>query len=170
MRLALALWCMSAAWAADEPLRLVNAADHTGGKVSPGEIVVLYPSNVGPAALAGAQLDEAGKVTTLLGDTRVWFDGEVTDATAYRQACRDLLSGPERPHLAIVLVSEQQRHLTGNDSPYLVAKSMLMSEGIPIQVFRLEKMARPDLAHLLNTMSVACYAKLEGGRFGRRHP
>jgi uncharacterized protein (TIGR03437 family) len=75
MRLALALWCMSAAWAADEPLRLVNAADHTGGKVSPGEIVVLYPSNVGPAALAGAQLDEAGKVTTLLGDTRVWFDG-----------------------------------------------------------------------------------------------
>ena len=94
--------------------------------------------------------------------TRVWFDGEVTDATAYRQACRDLLSGPERPHLAIVLVSEQQRHLTGNDSPYLVAKSMLMSEGVPVQVFRLEKMARPDLAHLLNTMSVACYAKLTG--------
>jgi hypothetical protein len=94
--------------------------------------------------------------------TRVWFDGEVTDAAAYRQACRDLLSRPERPHLAIVLVSEQQRHLTGNDSPYLVAKSMLMSEGIPVQVFRLEKMARPDLAHLLNTMSVACYAKLGG--------
>ena len=61
-----------------------------------------------------------------------------------------------------MLVSEQQRHLTGNDSPYLVAKSMLMSEGIPVQVFRLEKMARPDLAHLLNTMSVACYAKLTG--------
>lgn len=94
--------------------------------------------------------------------TRVWFDGEVTDAAAYRQACRDLLSGPERPHLAIVLVSEQQRHLVGNDSPYLVAKSMLMSEGIPVQVFQLEKMTRPDLAHLLSTMSVACYAKLTG--------
>jgi argonaute-like protein implicated in RNA metabolism and viral defense len=37
-----------------------------------------------------------------------------------------------------------------------------MSEGVPVQVFRLEKMARPDLAHLLNTMSVACYAKLSG--------
>jgi hypothetical protein len=93
---------------------------------------------------------------------RVWFDGKVTDASAYRQACRDVLSGPERPHLAIVLVSEQQRHLTGNDSPYLVTKSMLMSEGVPVQVFRLEKMARADLAHLLNTMSVACYAKLGG--------
>ena len=94
--------------------------------------------------------------------TRVWFDGDVSDADAYRQACRELLSRPERPHLAFVLVSEQQRNLTGNDSPYLVAKSMLMSEGVPVQVFRLEKMARPDLAHLLNTMSVACYAKLSG--------
>lgn len=94
--------------------------------------------------------------------TRIWFDGDVSDADAYRQACRELLSRPERPHLAIVLVSEQQRSLAGNDSPYLVAKSMLMSEGVPVQVFRLEKMARPDLAHLLNTMSVACYAKLSG--------
>jgi len=94
--------------------------------------------------------------------TRVWFDGEVTDASAYRQACRDLLSAPERPHLAIVLVSDRQRHLAGNDSPYLVAKSMLMSEGIPVQVFQLEKMTRPDLAHLLSTMSVACYAKITG--------
>ena len=94
--------------------------------------------------------------------TRVWFDGEVSDAAVYKQACRELLSKAERPHLAIVLVSEQQQHLTGNDSPYLVAKSMLMSEGVPVQVFRLEKMGRPDLAHLLNTMSVACYAKLSG--------
>jgi hypothetical protein len=94
--------------------------------------------------------------------TRIWFDGDVTDADAYRQACRELLSKPERPHLAIVLVSEKQWHLAGNESPYLVAKSMLMSEGVPVQVFRLEKMARSDLAHLLNTMSVACYAKLGG--------
>lgn len=94
--------------------------------------------------------------------TRVWFDGEVNDAAAYKQACRELFSKAERPHLALVLVSEQQRYLTGNDSPYLVAKSMLMSEGVPVQVFRLEKMGRPDLAHLLNTMSVACYAKLSG--------
>lgn len=94
--------------------------------------------------------------------TRVWFDGDVHDAAAYRQACRDVLSKAERPHLAIVLVSEQQRNFTGNASPYLVAKSMLMSEGVPVQVFRLEKMTRPDLAHLLNTMSVACYAKLGG--------
>jgi uncharacterized protein (TIGR03437 family) len=52
-----------------------NAADHSGGRVAPGEIVRLRVPNAGPAALLGAQLDTRGIVTTLLADTRVWFDG-----------------------------------------------------------------------------------------------
>ncbi|GAA1575782.1 Piwi domain-containing protein [Dactylosporangium maewongense] len=91
-----------------------------------------------------------------------YFDGGVRDASAYRQACKDLLEKGPRPDLAIVFVSEQQRQLSGNASPYLVAKSVLMGHGIPVQMFRLEKLKRPDLGHLLNTMSVACYAKLAG--------
>jgi uncharacterized protein (TIGR03437 family) len=54
---------------------IVNAADHSAGRVAPGEIVMLSASNVGPAVLAGSQIDSAGKTTTLLGETRVWFDG-----------------------------------------------------------------------------------------------
>jgi len=54
---------------------VVNAADHSGGKVAPGEIVVLFPSNAGPAILAGASANSEGKVPTLLGETRVLFDG-----------------------------------------------------------------------------------------------
>src|ERR1017187_7490641 len=54
---------------------VVNAADHSAGRVAPGEIVVLYPRNAGPAVLAGAQLDSDGRAATMLGDTRVWFDG-----------------------------------------------------------------------------------------------
>jgi uncharacterized protein (TIGR03437 family) len=54
---------------------VVNAADYSGGRVAPGEIVVLFPSHVGPAVLAGAQIDGEGRVTTLLGETRVLFDG-----------------------------------------------------------------------------------------------
>ena len=54
---------------------VVNAADYSGGRVAPGEIVVLYPKNAGPAVLAGSQLDSGGRTTTLLGETRVWFDG-----------------------------------------------------------------------------------------------
>jgi uncharacterized protein (TIGR03437 family) len=54
---------------------VVNAADHSGGKVAPGEIVMLLPANAGPATLTGAQVDAEGRTTTLLGGTRVWFDG-----------------------------------------------------------------------------------------------
>jgi uncharacterized protein (TIGR03437 family) len=53
---------------------VLNAADYSGGRVAPGEIVVLFPSNAGPAMLVGAQRDAEGKVTTMLGETRVFFD------------------------------------------------------------------------------------------------
>jgi uncharacterized protein (TIGR03437 family) len=53
---------------------VVNAADHSARGVAPGEIVVLFPSNAGPDVLAGAQLNAQGNITTLLGETRVWFD------------------------------------------------------------------------------------------------
>jgi uncharacterized protein (TIGR03437 family) len=55
--------------------QIVNAADSSGGRVAPGEIVTVFASHTGPAILAGQQLDRQGKVTTLLGATRVLFDG-----------------------------------------------------------------------------------------------
>jgi uncharacterized protein (TIGR03437 family) len=65
--------------AADVPALLehdvVNAADHASGAVAPGEIVVLFPSNAGPAAMVGAAAGADGKLPTLLGETRVLFDG-----------------------------------------------------------------------------------------------
>lgn len=67
------------AFAADPELTataIVSAADHRGGAISPGEIVVLYPSNAGPASLLGQTLDKAGRVMTNLGETRVLFDGQ----------------------------------------------------------------------------------------------
>jgi uncharacterized protein (TIGR03437 family) len=54
---------------------VLNAADYSGGRVSPGEIVVLFPSNAGPAVLAGAGVDPDGRVITSIGETRVLFDG-----------------------------------------------------------------------------------------------
>jgi uncharacterized protein (TIGR03437 family) len=53
---------------------IVNAADRSAGKVAPGEIVVLFPSNAGPELLAPYRLID-GKITDELSDTRVWFDG-----------------------------------------------------------------------------------------------
>src|ERR1035441_6748614 len=54
---------------------VVNAADHSGGGVAPGEIVVLCRGSRAAAVVAGAQRDSDGRTATLLGETRVWFDG-----------------------------------------------------------------------------------------------
>ena len=54
---------------------ILNAAGRFSGAISPGEIIVLFPSNAGPDTLAGAQFDADGKLTTALGETRVLFDG-----------------------------------------------------------------------------------------------
>lgn len=90
------------------------------------------------------------------------FDGDVRDAGAYRQACLDAVAGTDRIDLAIVITSKEQEHLTGNASPYLVSKSAFMSHGVPVQEFQIENIHRADIAHPLNTMALACYAKLGG--------
>ncbi len=54
---------------------VVNAASFQGGPVSPGEIVTIFGSNIGPAALAGAALNRFGFVDGLVAETAVLFDG-----------------------------------------------------------------------------------------------
>lgn len=60
---------------------VVNAANHVGGKVAPGEIVLLYPSNAGPATFGEYSQSSSGRVATSIGETRVLFDG--TAAAVY---------------------------------------------------------------------------------------
>ena len=52
-----------------------NSANYVATGVAPGEIVVIFGSNLGPPALAGIALTPEGKVSTLVGETRVLFDG-----------------------------------------------------------------------------------------------
>jgi uncharacterized protein (TIGR03437 family) len=54
---------------------VTNAASYAGGAVSPGEIVTIFGSNLGPATLAGPMLDSNGLVPTQIGNTQVLFDG-----------------------------------------------------------------------------------------------
>ncbi|HJT87991.1 MAG TPA: SBBP repeat-containing protein, partial [Bryobacteraceae bacterium] len=53
---------------------IVNAASGVGGAVAPGEIVVIYGSNMGPSNLAPLQLDSTGKVANSLAGTQVLFN------------------------------------------------------------------------------------------------
>jgi uncharacterized protein (TIGR03437 family) len=55
---------------------VVNAASYAGGGVAPGEIVVIFGQNLGPAALGTLELTGDGlAVSTRLQETRVLFDG-----------------------------------------------------------------------------------------------
>src|ERR1035437_7894586 len=54
---------------------ITNAASYANKGVAPGEIVVGFPTNVGPATLAGNGLDASGKVVTIVAGTRILFDG-----------------------------------------------------------------------------------------------
>lgn len=52
-----------------------SAASYASDAVSPGEIVTLFGTSLGPALPAGLQLDSSGNVVTNLAATRVLFDG-----------------------------------------------------------------------------------------------
>ena len=55
---------------------VANAANYVSTGVSPGEIIVLGGSAMGPATLVGAALDSTGKfLATTVSDTRILFDG-----------------------------------------------------------------------------------------------
>ena len=60
---------------------IVNAASFAAGDASPGEILSIFGSDLGPAQPLGAQLDPNGNVTTQLGPTRVLFDGQPAPLT-----------------------------------------------------------------------------------------
>ncbi len=54
---------------------VVNAASYQGGAVSPGEIIDIFGTAIGPATLAGAQIGSPGFLDNSLAGARVYFDG-----------------------------------------------------------------------------------------------
>jgi uncharacterized protein (TIGR03437 family) len=54
---------------------VTNAANYISGKVSPGEIVDIWGSNLGPSQLASLTVNSAGFVNTTLAGTVVTFNG-----------------------------------------------------------------------------------------------
>jgi uncharacterized protein (TIGR03437 family) len=62
-----------------QPLPTVNAVTNAGsflsGSISPGEIITLFGTNIGPATAAGTALDTTGKVATTIGGVQVLVNG-----------------------------------------------------------------------------------------------
>ncbi len=55
---------------------MVDGASGQPGAVTPGKIIVLYGSRIGPANLATAQVDAQGLLANELSDAQVYFDGQ----------------------------------------------------------------------------------------------
>jgi trimeric autotransporter adhesin len=55
--------------------QVVNAANYYAGSVSPGEIVTLFGTNLGPTTPVGLALDANGNVATTVGGVKVFFSG-----------------------------------------------------------------------------------------------
>src|SRR5207237_10750998 len=54
---------------------VVNGASFLSGPLAPGTIISIFGSDIGPVAGVGFQLNSSGQVATLLGGSRVLFDG-----------------------------------------------------------------------------------------------
>jgi len=54
---------------------VVNAASYYAGGVSPGEVVAIFGSGLGPNAIQYYQLNASGKIGTTLGGTQITFGG-----------------------------------------------------------------------------------------------
>jgi uncharacterized protein (TIGR03437 family) len=52
-----------------------NSASYAPAAISPGELITIFGSNLGPANAAGLRLDAFGNVAMLLAGTQVEFDG-----------------------------------------------------------------------------------------------
>ena len=81
-------------------------------------------------------------------------------AQAYREAALETVR--QGVDVAIVVVTDDDRNLTGADSPYYVSKAALMSQGIPVQMVRIQTILQQAIAYSLNNIALALYAKLSG--------
>ena len=57
-----------------QPEGVVNAASLRAGAVAPGQIVSIFGAGLGPSTGIGASFNDTGGLSTLVGDTRVFFD------------------------------------------------------------------------------------------------
>jgi hypothetical protein len=97
--------------------------------------------------------------------TGVTLGNGTRPADAYRRAIEDVLaSQPTPPEAAIVVLRDEDADLPDEASPYLYAKAALLMAGVPVQEIRLSKatLERTALQYLLQNVSVALYAKMNG--------
>src|ERR1035438_8353998 len=54
---------------------VTNVASYANGSISPGEMVVIFGTGMGPSSVVGSQLDQQGRIANTLSEVQVLFDG-----------------------------------------------------------------------------------------------
>ncbi len=92
------------------------------------------------------------------------FASSTKPALTYHSHVEKHLAGDSNFDAAIVVVQDDHAQLPDSASPYLFAKALLLTNGIPVQEARVSTLARhPDgLQWVLQNFAVALYAKMGG--------
>jgi len=91
------------------------------------------------------------------------LDGNSESPDSYRKKCLEVLAEDIPYDLAIVVIREEFHKLRGKENPYLISKSIFMSQGLPVQEVEIETIQdERSRVYVLNNLSLACYAKLGG--------
>jgi len=89
-------------------------------------------------------------------------------ADAVNRAVREapaVPAGEPHFHMFLTVIRDAHRNLPTSENPYYQTKALaLITEHVPTQAITIEKLRQTDdnLQYILNTMAVACYAKLGG--------
>jgi hypothetical protein len=89
-------------------------------------------------------------------------------ADAVNRAIREAppqTGGSPHFHMLLTVIHEAHRALPDSENPYFQTKALaLIAEHVPTQAITIEKLRQQDddLQYILNTMALACYAKLGG--------
>ncbi len=91
------------------------------------------------------------------------FDLDIQNISkSYENACLNALAGDSNYDLAIIFIEKRFHSPLFKSDPYLIAKSIFMSYGVPVQEIELETLSKYGLSYSLDNIGLACYAKLGG--------
>jgi len=91
------------------------------------------------------------------------LDNNNNTSNEYRKKCLEVLAEETPYDLAIVVIEEDFHSLHGENNPYFVVKSAMMSHGLPVQEIEIETIQENrSRRYILNNLSLACYAKMGG--------
>ncbi len=92
------------------------------------------------------------------------YDVDEPTPEKFSEAISKAIGEKGQIHLAIVETSESFRDLPPTEDPYYLTKSKLLQNQIPSQEIKIENIRAPEwqLGWILNSMSLAIYAKLGG--------